>query len=395
MSKTNLALCHPEQLPPSLDGSRGSYRTFDPQQLIHANNDFEAAQQWLAEYATHYFSKHTLRQYEKEITRFFYWSVNQAGKAVSDLSKQDYVLYEQFLMNPQPADIWCGPRRPRHLRNGQINPKWRPFVGPLNLSSIQTAFAAIQSMLNYWVQAKYLAANPLSLKRGVFSKKQQQNYKIERIIETDHWQVIWQAIENMPKDSRKNMANYQRARYLIALFYHTGARISELERHTHGDIYCRNTKTNQWWLRVIGKRSKQRDIPIDQSLLVIIQNFRQFHQLPPYPTPDDPTPLLPKLYINHDKGITARRANQILKQILTEAATRLAKQSPHQAEKLRKASAHWFRHSYATDLLEADVSIKTVKDNLGHQDIKTTYLYVHKDKEQQHQETQGKLKSIY
>jgi integrase len=53
--------------------------------------------------------------------------------------------------------------------------------------------------------------------------------------------------------------------------------------------------------------------------------------------------------------------------------------SPALAEKLRRATPHWTRHTHATHLLEGGAELTTVRDNLRHASLATTSMYLHTD----------------
>jgi len=53
------------------------------------------------------------------------------------------------------------------------------------------------------------------------------------------------------------------------------------------------------------------------------------------------------------------------------------KQSVRKAALLKRVSAHTFRHSFASHLLQANYDIRTIQNLLGHSDVRTTMIYTH------------------
>src|SRR5579864_8423936 len=79
--------------------------------LIDAQNDAEAISTFLREYKD---SAETLRSYAKEIERLLLWCIHIAKINVSSLRRDHLLDYQDFLKNPLPKKIWCGPSISRH-----------------------------------------------------------------------------------------------------------------------------------------------------------------------------------------------------------------------------------------------------------------------------------------
>jgi site-specific recombinase XerD len=58
-------------------------------------------------------------------------------------------------------------------------------------------------------------------------------------------------------------------------------------------------------------------------------------------------------------------------------AQKAIKQAVGKARGIKRASAHTFRHSFASNLLQANYDIRTIQELLGHSDVRTTMIYTH------------------
>lgn len=338
--------------------------------LIDAKNDAEAVSSFLAEFRE---SPLTLQSYTKEIERLLLWCIHVAKINISSLRRSHLIEYQEFVKNPQPKKIWCGPKAPRRLKDGSINPAWRSFSKGLSSTTLNKIITILDSFFNYLVQTNYLTGSPLAVDRRRKKRNRGQVKIIDRYLEVDEIHAVLNALKVYPSKNEESQFQVVRARYIILLLFYTGLRIAEAAQHHMGNFLQRE---GNWFLRVIGKGKKLREIPIPDELLVALSEFRLRVNLPSsQPQFREKTPLIPMQ--NLKQSISTRRIDQILKWAFNLGANTLEFIQPRKASKLRSASAHWLRHSYVTCLLDSGAPLKVAQENAGHSDIGTTMHYRH------------------
>lgn len=337
--------------------------------------DIEAILAFLNEYKE---SPNTLRNYARECERLLLWAHDQ-DKTLADLGREDFDRYLAFLASPAPAERWCGPKRRRDSAN------WRPFVGPLSPAAISTALASIGSMMDYLVATGHLPANPLALMRMKHKKMlsgRPAPLTVERFIDPQMWNAVLEALEDLPRGTMQGQAHYERMRFILSLLYLLGPRASELEHGVMGDF---REQRGRWWWYVLGKGGKYARVAVPDDMVEALARYRKYLGLSSAPSPDDHTPLL--LALNRS-AMTARRMNQLLKRIFWSAAVILESSSHIKAEKLRRASAHWGRHTAITARVDAGMDPRYVQKDARHSDPRTTALYTHEDDDKRHDDAQ-------
>ena len=353
------------------------------QSLLDAKNDAEAISAFLNEFHD---SPLTLQSYAKEIERLLLWCLYVAKKNISSLRRNDLVEYQSFLKQPTPKKLWVGPRASRQLKDGAINPNWRPFAKGLGTTTINKIITILDSFFNYLVQTNYLIGNPLAVDRRRKRRNKKAPQLIDRYLEVNEIVTVLSAIDNYSHHTEQLIFRADRARYIILLLFYTGLRISEAANHCMGNFIQRQ---ENWFLRVTGKGKKSREIPAPDDLLAALAKFRLSVGLSsPEPNFRERTPLIPMR--NLKQPISTRRIDQIVKWAFNLAAIAYKDNNePRRASKLQQASAHWLRHSYVTSLLDSGAPLKVAQENAGHSDVGTTMHYRHIAQTDRHTVTRG------
>lgn len=367
-----------------LGGSPG-YNQSDAPNMMLATNDADAIKTFLLDYKD---SKLTYRSYLKEIERLVLWCIHVPKITISDLKREHLLEYREFLLNPTPKPLWCGDKKSKLTKSGEFNIEWRPFVAGLSGPTARKVTSILDSFFNYLVQNNYLAGNPMAVDKR---RKGKKSNSTERWLERDEISVTLEALSEFEALDEEYTFEVARAKYIILTLFYTGLRLAELANHRMGNFILLES---EWYLSVIGKGEKPRKIVVVDEYLDILVHFRRLmglkSELPEY---QEKTPLVPAL--NKTNPITDNRIAQILRwafdlgaakfetMVATTDEDRMKFQ--HKASKLRKASAHWLRHSYGTYLVKSGCAIEKVKELMGHSDISTTMIYVHIAKQDLHE----------
>ncbi len=149
-----------------------------------------------------------------------------------------------------------------------------------------------------------------------------------------------------------------RNRCILEVLYSCGLRVSELVGLKISDIFL-----DEQFIRVFGKGSKQRLVPIGEPAIQAIRLYRQVRDAGPVQKAAEDI-----LFLNQRGGKLSRVA---VFNIVKEQAA---------AAGIRKTiSPHTFRHSFATHLVENGADLRVVQEMLGHESILTTEIYTHID----------------
>lgn len=375
--KGELPWGHPEGWPLIPSGRGGSMRSTSPHMLQGVETDLEAVMAWFIRKRAK--SPHTLAAYRKEVGRLLLWAADQ-GKALSDLGPADYIQYETFLANPEPAERWIG----RGRRFGIGDPRWRPFSGPLSPRSRRQAMRIIEDLIRWLASdAMFLRGNPLSLVHTGSEDAdpgETSHFGGRRHLSPVQWDAIRETINAGETAGADGELRKLRAKLLFTLLYLYGLRISAVRGH-FGDIYETTVGERRVLIwPVMTKGKKRLRIPLTEEVWALMSDLREkiADQVPDHRAED--LAIIPRLRGDPREPLGRAALHEIVKQVVWSASDRLlARGERLEADGLRNVSAHWLRHTAATVTLQAGVDLSTTAELLGHADVRTTQGYTHKE----------------
>lgn len=427
-------------MPSELDGSNGTNR--GERTLLSARDDMAAVNAWLGLCKP---ESHTYRSYRKEVERFVLWSIVEKRKALSSLTVEDCRDYRDFLWylgttvevplippaplepgapDPRasatykkppmvtvfetaywhtrfrlPQERWIGPRGTHRWSR-----LWRPFEGKLAPSSQALSLSIIKSMMQWLTDQHYLHGNPMKAVKPLTAAP--DNIDTSRMLSKAEWTAVknylgtLQRPDDVEPDDRIANDKYIRLRFVLALAYSTGMRLSELadlRRENIVSFVRLEDGAKCWMAKVLGKGDKWRDVQLKKPLLDELNTYfiRRGHKSFAEAPKDVPIIAALPTYRNKqpqlgstDDPLSTMRLYKVLKRFFAQAAEHTATTDREMAEKIARASTHWLRHTYATHALEQGMSLEVVRDLLGHASIDTTSIYVNAERDRSSKEAE-------
>jgi len=237
-----------------------------------------------------------------------------------------------------------------------VHPQLRSWIVELidngqSPKSVNRKIATLKSYYKFLVLREYLETNPTSrlkpLKTDkslpVFIRESEMNLLLDQVIFSDDLQGA-------------------RDRLILEMLYSTGMRLSELIGLKISDVsFYQNT------IKVLGKRNKERMIPIHDFLVKLIKKYLLFRNK------EDTS-----IYL-----VTTENGSQLYPMFVYRTVKKYLEIITTQS----KTSPHVLRHTFATHLLNKGADLNAVKDLLGHTSLAATQVYTHNSME--------KLKSAF
>lgn len=280
---------------------------------------------FLKEYLSHLkleknLSENTLSSYKNDISTFISFLSNFKISDPSDISTENLTAFFKTLKN----------------------------IG-LTSSSAARYFSSLKGFFLYLLKNNYILKNPLEkISAPKLSKKLPEVLNINEV-------------DKILAQPNVSDTLGLRDKAILELLYACGTRVSELTNLKLSDLFL-----NEEVIRVFGKGSKERLIPIGSSAIEWIGKYIK-----------DSRSVLLRISKSGNYVFLNSRGSKLSRMGIWKIIDRYVKEAGIQKE----VHPHTFRHSFATHLLEGGADLRAVQEMLGHADISTTQIYTHIDRD--------------
>jgi integrase/recombinase XerC len=273
------------------------------------------------------YSPHTVSAYQSDLDQFFKF-LNHPEETVTN-----------------PAEITY-----QHIRNWMVH-----LMSEMTARSVNRKIATLRKYFKFLLREGLITNNPTS--------------KIQSPKNVKHLPVVVEdaKLSAMLNDGEVFGDDFEgiRDKLIIETLFGTGIRLAELVTLKEQDINLYEDT-----IKVLGKRNKERIVPINQELQLLIKKYldlkknQNFHNN-----------SVTLIVTNKGSDVYPKFIYLIVQKYLSYISTQ------------DKKSPHVLRHTFATSLLNRGADLNAIKELLGHANLSATQVYTHNSVE--------RLKSIY
>lgn len=281
----------------------------------------------------------------------------------------NFLKYMSLELNRAPLTVEAYGRDLRQFRGWLTNPDTDQFKPEdISLSDIRAWLASlaregvtprslrrkaqsIRAFFKYLLKQGVITSNPTAdLTLPKLAKNLPDNIRIDEIES-----ILRQEEETIEGNDRDDILEKEiRSHLIVEMLYSLGLRRAELIAISDPDISESASE-----IKITGKRSKQRIVPVPAILMQHISRWRKIRDSI-WNELESPRPL----FVVKGKRITSSQVYTVVKKALSSTSA-------------RRKSPHSLRHSFATAMLNEGADLNSVKEFLGHASLATTQIYTH------------------
>ena len=293
-------------------------------------------------------SSKTQENYARFLKKFFAWlqSVNLTNLKPQDLTSDHIWRYKVYLSRHQD------PRTKKTLKKSTQN----------------YYLIALRSLLDFFVEKNIASLPPSKIKLA----KDRADKEI-KFLKLEQLARLLEAPDTSTDIGRRDRA-------ILETLFSTGLRVAELASLNRDQVKIKE-QTEDLEIAIIGKGDKIRTVYFSQRAVKALREYlnKRFD-------------LDEALFINYRRG-SEKKLSDESRRLTVKSIEDIVKKYVKISGLPVMATPHTLRHSFATDLLNQGVDLRTVQEFLGHSNIATTQIYTHVTNKQLrdiHREVHGK-----
>lgn len=264
------------------------------------------------------FSQHTVLAYSKDLEQFFHHLSDHLQ--ITDIGEVDHHDIRTWIISILEDE-------------------------KLQATSINRKISCLRSFYKFLIRNGVVTKNPTARINSLKTKK-----KLPQFVERDQMDRLFDNVEFA------NDLFGVRDKLLVELLYCSGMRRAELI-----GLRIDQFDPSKQEVKVLGKRNKERIIPLSPQMCRSIEEYRTLLEAMPRKNELPVNLILDDLGHQMTEGFVYRKVNKYLRMVTT----------------IGKKSPHILRHTFATHMLNSGADLNAIKELLGHASLSATQVYTH------------------